>query len=156
MEEFTKHIELQKTAQRTRPPMELVRQLLKQSPRITTQRLNAEESDQKFLYHTISRDGRTLQGKATSRLRNLLLADADSTTRHEEKLHFDPGILLRFRVGKREAQVAICFICNHWALYLDVETVSYTSLKEERAEVHAAVKAMFPKDKIIQGIPEKL
>jgi len=156
VEEFTKHIELQKIAQRTRPPMELVRQLLKQSPRITTHRLNAEESNQKFLYHTISRDGRTLQGKATSRLRNLLLADADSTTRHEEKLHFDPGILLRFRVAKHEAQVAICFICNHWALYLDGKTVSYTSLKEERAEVLAAVKAMFPKDKIIQGIPEKL
>ena len=156
VEEFTQHIALQKTAQRTRPPMALVRQLLKKSPRITTHRLNAEESGKKFLYHTVSRDGRALQGKGSGRLRNLLLADADSTTRHDEKLHFDPGILLRFRKGEHEAQVAICFICNYWALYLNGETVSYTSLKKERAEVLAAVKAMFPKDKIIQGIPEKL
>jgi hypothetical protein len=96
-----------------------------------------------------------LKGKGTRRLRDLLLTDADSTTRHVEKHHFDPGILLRFREGGREVQVAICFLCNHWAMYLDGETVSYTSLKEERREVLAAVKAMFPKDKIIQGIPEK-
>ncbi|MBL67756.1 MAG: arylsulfatase [Verrucomicrobiales bacterium] len=154
--EFSEYIGGQQAAGRTRPPMELVRRLLKTSPRITTHRLNAEESEKKFLFFTVSRDGRTLQGKASNRLRNLVLADADSTTRHEEKLHFDPGILLRFRVGEREAQVAICFICNYWALYLDGKTVSYTSLKEERADVLAAVKAMFPKDKIIQGIPEKL
>jgi hypothetical protein len=52
--------------------------------------------------------------------------------------------------------VAICFICNKWALYLNGETVSYTSLADDRAAVLAEVKMMFPKDKIIQGIPEKL
>ena len=41
-------------------------------------------------------------------------------------------------------------------MVLDAETVSYTSLKQKRREVLAAVKAMFPKDKIIQSIPEKL
>jgi hypothetical protein len=89
-------------------------------------------------------------------LRSLLISDADSTTRHDEKSHFDPGILLRFRLGDHEAQVAICFICNKWALYLNGETVSYTSLADDRAAVLAEVKMMFPKDKIIQGIPEKL
>ena len=135
--------------------MELVRKLIQQAPRITTHRLNAEESDKKFLFYTVSRNGRVLAGKSTRQLRSLVMTDMDSTTRHEEKLHFDPGILLRFRVGEREAQVAICFICNHWALYLDGETVSYTSLTEERAEVLAAVKAMFPRDRVIQGIPRK-
>jgi arylsulfatase A-like enzyme len=155
VEEFDKQIAKQNATGRTRPPMIQFRNLLKKAPQITTHRLNAEKSDKKFLFHTVSRDGRTLKGKDTSSLRNLLMTDADSTTRHDEKLHFDPGILLRFRVGDREAQVAICFLCNHWAMYLDGETVSYTSLKEERHEVLAAVKAMFPKDKIIQGIPEK-
>ena len=64
--------------------------------------------------------------------------------------------LASFGGNEPENLVAICFICNHWALYLDGKTVSYTSLKEERGEVLAAVKAMFPKDEIIQGIPEKL
>ena len=155
VEEFTRHITRQKEAKRTRPPMELVRKLIQQAPRITTHRLNAEESDKKFLFYTVSRNGRVLAGKSTRQLRSLVMTDMDSTTRHEEKLHFDPGILLRFRVGEREAQVAICFICNHWALYLDGETVSYTSLAEERAEVLAAVKAMFPRDRVIQGIPRK-
>ena len=155
VEEFDKQIAKQNATGRTRPPMVQFRNLLKKAPQITTHRLNAEKSDKKFLFHTVSRDGRTLKGKGTRRLRDLLLTDADSTTRHVEKLHFDPGILLRFRVGGREVQVAICFLCNHWAMYLDGETVSYTSLKEERREVLAAVKAMFPKDKIIQGIPEK-
>ena len=155
VEEFDKQIAKQNATGRTRPPMVQFRNLLKRAPQITTHRLNAEKSDKKFLFHTVSRDGRTLKGKDTRSLRNLLTADADSTTRHDEKLHFDPGILLRFRVGGREVQVAICFLCNHWAMYLDGETVSYTSLKEERREVLAAVKAMFPKDKIIQGIPEK-
>ena len=58
--------------------------------------------------------------------------------------------------GKREVQVAICFICNKWAIYLDGKTVSYTSIKEERLAVLAEVKAMFPDDKVIQAIPEKL
>ena len=98
----------------------------------------------------------TLRGKAAIRLRSLLIDDADSTTRHEEKSHFDPGILLRFRLGDHETQVAICFICNKWALYLNGETVSYTSLTDERAAVLAEVKMMFPKDKIIQSIPENL
>ena len=155
VEEFDKQIAKQNATGRTRPPMVQFRNLLKKAPQITTHRLNAEKSDKKFLFHTVSRDGRTLKGKDTRSLRNLLTADADSTTRHDEKLHFDPGSLLRFRVGGREAQVVICFLCNHWAMYLDGETVSYTSMVEERAEVLAAVKAMFPKDKIIQGIPEK-
>ena len=136
--------------------MAQVRNLLKKSAQITTHRLNAEQSDKKFLFHTVSRDGHTLKGKNGIRLRDLLVTDADSSTRHNEKLHFDPGILLRFNIGEREVQVAICFICNHWALYLNGETASYTSLKEERSEVLAAVKTMFPKDKIIQGIPDKL
>ena len=40
--------------------------------------------------------------------------------------------------------------------YLNGETVSYTSIEEERRAVLAEVKAIFPNDKIIQGIPEKL
>ena len=156
VEEFEKQIVRQNTAGRTRPPMAQVRNLLKKSAQITTHRLNAEQSDKKFLFHTVSRDGHTLKGKNGIRLRDLLVTDADSSTRHNEKLHFDPGILLRFNIGEREVQVAICFICNHWALYLNGETASYTSLKEERSEVLAAVKTMFPKDKIIQGIPDKL
>jgi len=34
--------------------------------------------------------------------------------------------------------------------------VSYTSIEKERRAVLAEVKAIFPNDKIIQGIPEKL
>ena len=110
----------------------------------------------KFLFFTVSRDGRVFAGKSATGLRRLLLSDVDSTTRHEEKFHFDPGILLRFSLGKREAQVAICFICNKWAIYLDGKTVSYTSIKEERSAVLSEVKKMFPNDKVIQAIPEKL
>lgn len=156
VESFEKQIAKQKASGRTRPPMKLFRKLLSESPQITTHRLNAEPSDKRFLYYTISRNGHTLRGKAAIRLRSLLIDDADSTTRHEEKSHFDPGILLRFRLGDHEAQVAICFICNKWALYLNGETVSYTSLTDERAAVLAEVKMMFPKDKIIQSIPENL
>ena len=104
----------------------------------------------------MSRDGQVLAGKSANGMRRLLLSDVDSTPRYEEKLHFDPGILLRFSVGKREVQVAICFICNKWAIYLDGKTVSYTSIKEERLAVLSEVKAMFPNDKVIQAIPEKL
>jgi arylsulfatase A len=156
VESFEKQIAKQKASGRTRPPMKLFNKLLSDSPQITTHRLNAEPNDKRFLYYTVSRDGRTLRGKAASRLRSLLIANADSTTRHAEKSHFDPGILLRFRLGDHEAQVAICFICNKWALYLNGETVSYTSLADEREAVLAEVKMIFPKDKIIQGIPEKL
>jgi len=156
VESFEKQIAKQKASGRTRPPMKLFRKLLSESPQITTHRLNAEPSDKRFLYYTVSRNGHKLRGKAAIRLRSLLIDDADSTTRHEEKSHFDPGILLRFRLGDHEAQVAICFICNKWALYLNGETVSYTSLTDERAAVLAEVKMMFPKDKIIQSIPENL
>ena len=156
VESFEKQIAKQKASGRTRPPMKLFSKLLSESPQITTHRLNAEPNDKRFLYYTVSRDGRTLRGKTAGRLRSLLISDADSTTRHAEKSHFDPGILLRFRLGDHEAQVAICFICNKWALYLNGETVSYTSLADGRAAVLAEVKMMFPKDKIIQGIPEKL
>ncbi len=156
VESFEKQIAKQKASGRTRPPMKLFNKLLSDSPQITTHRLNAEPNDKRFLYYTVSRDGRTLRGKTAGRLRSLLISDADSTTRHAEKSHFDPGILLRFRLGDHEAQVAICFICNKWALYLNGETVSYTSLADGRAAVLAEVKMMFPKDKIIQGIPEKL
>jgi len=156
VEELEKQVARQNASGRTRPPMVKVRNLLKKSAQITTHRLNAEQSDEKFLFHTVSRDGQTIKGKSGNRLRDLLVADADSTTRHNEKLHFDPGILLRFNIGEHEAQVAICFICDHWALYLNDKAVSYTSLKEERTEVLAAVKMMFPKDKIIQGIPDEL
>jgi hypothetical protein len=156
VESFEKQIVKQKTSGRTRPPMKLFSKLLSESAQITTHRLNAEPNDKRFLYYTVSRDGRTLRGKAASRLRSLLIANADSTTRHDEKSHFDPGVLLRFRLGDHEAQVAICFICNKWALYLNGETVSYTSLTYDRAAVLAEVKMMFPTDKIIQGIPEKL
>jgi hypothetical protein len=156
VESFEKQIAKQKVSGRTRPPMKLFNKLLSESPQITTHRLNAEPNDKRFLYYTVSRDGRTLRGKTAGRLRSLLISDADSTTRHDEKSHFDPGILLRFRLGDHEAQVAICFICNKWALYLNGETVSYTSLADDRAAVLAEVKMMFPKDKIIQGIPEKL
>ena len=156
VESFEKQIAKQKASGRTRPPMKLFNKLLSESAQITTHRLNAEPNDKRFLYYTVSRDGRTLRGKAASRLRSLLISDVDSTTRHDEKSHFDPGILLRFRLGDHEAQVAICFICNKWALYLNGETVSYTSLDDERVAVLAEVKAMFPQDKIIQGIPEKL
>jgi arylsulfatase A len=156
VESFEKQIAKQKASGRTRPPMKLFNKLLSESLQITTHRLNAEPNDKRFLYYTVSRDGRTLRGKTAGRLRSLLISDADSTTRHAEKSHFDPGILLRFRLGDHEAQVAICFICNKWALYLNGETVSYTSLADDRAAVLAEVKMMFPKDKIIQGIPEKL
>ena len=156
VESFEKQIAKQKASGRTRPPMKLFNKLLSESAQITTHRLNAEPNDKRFLYYTVSRDGRTLRGKAAGRLRSLLMGDADSTTRHDEKSHFDPGILLRFRLGDHEAQVAICFICNKWALYLNGETVSYTSLADDRAAVLAEVKMMFPNDKIIQGIPEKL
>jgi arylsulfatase A len=153
---FEKQIAKQKASGRTRPPMKLFNKLLSESAQITTHRLNAEPNDKRFLYYTVSRDGSTLRGKAASRLRSLLISDVDSTTRHDEKSHFDPGILLRFRLGDHEAQVAICFICNKWALYLNGETVSYTSLDDERVAVLAEVKAMFPQDRIIQGISEKL
>ena len=156
VESFEKQIAKQKASGRTRPPMKLFNKLLSESPQITTHRLNAKPNDKRFLYYTVSRDGRTLRGKAASRLRSLLIANADSTTRRDEKSHFDPGVLLRFRLGDHEAQVAICFICNKWALYLNGETVSYTSLADDRAAVLGEVKMMFPKDKIIQGIPEKL
>ncbi|MBC8325321.1 MAG: arylsulfatase [Verrucomicrobia subdivision 3 bacterium] len=156
VESFEKQIIKQKTSGRTRPPMKLFGKLISESAQITTHRLNAEPNDKRFLYYTVSRDGRTLRGKATSRLRSLLMATADSTTRHDEKSHFDPGVLLRFRHGDHTAQVAICFICNKWALYLNGETVSYTSLADDRAAVLAEVKMMFPNDQIIQGIPEKL
>ena len=156
VESFEKQIAKQKASGRTRPPMKLFNKLLSDSPQIITHRLNAEPNDKRFLYYTVSRDGRILRGKAAGRLRSLLISDADSTTRHDEKSHFDPGILLRFRLGDHEAQVAICFICNKWALYLNGDTVSYTSLADDRAAVLAEVKMIFPKDKIIQGIPEKL
>ena len=156
VEEFTDYIARQNETGRTRPEMGVVRNLLKKSPRITTHRLNAEDSKRKFLFFTVSRDGQVLVGKSANGMRRLLLSDIDSTTRYEEKLHFDPGILLRFSSGKREVQVAICFICNKWAIYLDGKTVSYTSIKEERLAVLAEVKAMFPNDKVIQAIPEKL
>ncbi|MDE2679787.1 MAG: arylsulfatase [Verrucomicrobiota bacterium] len=156
VESFENQIAKQKASGRTRPPMKLFNKLLSESPQITTHRLNAEPNDKRFLYYIVSRDGRTLRGKPAGRLRSLLISDADSTTRHAEKSHFDPGILLRFHLGDHEAQVAICFICNKWALYLNGETVSYTSLADDRAAVLAEVKMMFPKDKIIQGIPEKL
>tara|TARA_Y100000589_G_scaffold20159_1_gene16665 strand:- start:1314 stop:3143 length:1830 start_codon:yes stop_codon:yes gene_type:complete len=156
VEEFTDYIARQNEAGRTRPEMDIIRNLLKKSPLITTHRLNAEDSKRKFLFFTVSRDGQVLAGKSANGMRRLLLSDIDSTTRYEEKLHFDPGILLRFSSGKREVQVAICFICNKWAIYLDGKTVSYTSIKEERLAVLAEVKAMFPNDKVIQAIPEKL
>ena len=156
VEEFTDYIARQNETGRTRPEMGVVRNLLKKSPRITTHRLNAEDSKKKFLFFTVSRDGQVLAGKSAGGMRRLLLSDVDSTTRYEEKLHFDPGILLRFSAGKREVQVAICFICNKWAIYLDGKTVSYTSIKEERLAVLSEVKAMFPNDKVIQAIPDKL
>ncbi|MDP7275049.1 MAG: hypothetical protein QF363_06185, partial [Planctomycetaceae bacterium] len=62
----------------------------------------------------------------------------------------------RFHQGDHEAQVAVCFCCNKWAMYLNGETISYTSFMQERTEVLAAAKKMFPKDNFIQGIPEKL
>jgi arylsulfatase A len=156
VEEFADYVARQNETGRTRPEMGVVRNLLEKSPRITTHRLNAEDSKKKFLFFTVSRDGQVLAGKSAGGMRRLLLSDVDSTTRYEEKLHFDPGILLRFSVGKREVQVAICFICNKWAIYLDGKTVSYTSIKEERLAVLSEVKAMFPNDKVIQAIPEKL
>ena len=156
VEEFADYVVRQNETGRTRPEMGVVRNLLEKSPRITTHRLNAEDSKKKFLFFTVSRDGQVLAGKSAGGMRRLLLSDVDSTTRYEEKLHFDPGILLRFSVGKREVQVAICFICNKWAIYLDGKTVSYTSIKEERLAVLSEVKAMFPNDKVIQAIPEKL
>ena len=156
VEEFTDYIIRQNQTGRTRPEMDVVRNLLKKSPRITTHRLNAEDSKKKFLFFTVSRDGQVLAGKLADGIRRLVLPDIDSITRYEEKIHFDPGILLRFSAGKREVQVAICFICNKWAIYLDGKTVSYTSIKEERLAVLAEVKAMFPYDKVIQAIPEKL
>ena len=156
VEEFADYVARQNETGRTRPEMGVVRNLLEKSPRITTHRLNAEDSKKKFLFFTVSRDGQVLAGKSAGGMRRLLLSDVDSTTRYEEKLHFDPGILLRFSVGEREVQVAICFICNKWAIYLDGKTVSYTSIKEERLAVLSEVKAMFPNDKVIQAIPEKL
>ncbi|MDP6036742.1 MAG: arylsulfatase [Verrucomicrobiota bacterium] len=157
VEEFEKQIAKQKTAGRTRPPMALFRRLLREAPLATTQRLNPEgPSEKRFLYYDIGATGRTPKDKGVKRLRNLLLAGIDSTTHHDEKLHFAPDVLLRFHQGDHEAQVAVCFCCNKWAMYLDGETTSYTSFMQERAEVLAAAKMMFPKDNFIQGIPEKL
>ena len=155
--EFEKQIAKQKAAGRTRPPMALFRKLLRESPLTTTQRLNPEgPSEKRFLYYDIGATGRTLKGKDAKRLRNLLLAGIDSTTHHDEKLHFAPDVLLRFPQGDHEAQVTVCFCCNKWAMYLDGETTSYTSFMQERTEVLAVVKKMFPKDNFIQSLPEKI
>ena len=121
---------------------------------IRTWRLDPDGQNGTFADYTIDAPGKIIAGKVSASLRRLVLANADAATRHDEKFHFDPGILLRFQSGKDEVQVAICFICNKWALYLNGETVSYTSIEEERRAVLAEVKAIFPNDKIIQGIPK--
>jgi hypothetical protein len=156
VEDFEKQLAKQKVAGRTRPRMQAFANAISSAKEIRTWRLDPDGKNGTFVDYAIGSRGRTLKGQTSARLRQLLLADADVNTRHDEKFHFDPGILLRFGHGASEVQVAICFICNKWALYLNKQTVSYTSIKEERSAVLAGVKAMFPKDKVIQGIPEKL
>ena len=136
--------------------MQAFANIISSAKEIRTWRLGPDGKDGSFGDYNIGASGVTLRGKSSSELRRLLVADSNVTTRHDEKFHFDPGILLRFGHGADEVQVAICFICNKWAFYLNNQTVSYTSIKEERSAVLAEVKAMFPKDKIIQGIPNKL
>ena len=156
VEDFEKQLANQKIAGRTRPRMQAFANAISSAKEIRTWRLDPDGKNGSFGDYNIGASGVTLKGKPSSELRRLLMADANATTRHDEKFHFDPGILLRFGHGADEVQVAICFICNKWAFYLNNQTVSYTSIKEERSAVLAEVKAMFPKDKIIQGIPDKL
>ena len=157
MEEFEKQLAKQKVAGRTRPAIELFGKLLRESAQITTQRLDSNNpSGNRFHYYEISMSGRTLKGRAAGRLRKLLLNDIQPATHNEEKMHFDPDVLLRFRMGQHEAQVAVCFCCNKWAMYLDGQTTSYTSFIKQRTEVLAVVKTAFPGDDFIQAIPDKL
>ena len=156
VKEFETMIASQKESGRSRPRMQAFAQTIQKSKSIRTWRLDPDGENGTFGDYAIGAPGKPLAGKASAALRRLLLADADASTRHDEKFHFNPGILLRFQSGKEEVQVAICFICNKWALYLNDETVSYTSIEEERIALLAEVKAIFPNDKIIQGIPEKL
>ncbi len=154
--EFLGMLQDQKKSGRTRPRMVAFLKTITAAKEIRTARLQFDGKNGRFGERKIGRAGRTLAGKAARRLRNLLINDADTSTRHEEKFHFDPGILLRFKNGDDEVQVAICFICNKWAMYLNGKTVSYTSIEQERREVLSAVKGMFPDDKVIQSIPEKI
>ena len=156
VKEFETMIASQKESGRSRPRMQAFAHTIQKSKSIRTWRLDPDGENGTFGDYAIGAPGKPLAGKASAALRRLLLADADASTRHDEKFHFNPGILLRFQSGKDEVQVAICFICNKWALYLNGETVSYTSIEEERLALLAEVKAIFPNDKIIQGIPEKL
>lgn len=156
IEEFETMLASLDKARRSRPRMEAFAAAVNQAKAIRAWRLDPDGQNGTFGDYTIGAVGKTLAGKTSDRLRRLVLADADANTRHDEKFHFDPGILLRFKNGEDEVQVAVCFICNKWALYLNGETVSYTSIQEERRAVLAEVKAIFPDDPIIQSIPEKL
>ena len=157
VEEFEKQLTKQKVAGRTRPAIELFGKLLREAAQITTQRLDSNNpTGNRFHYYEISKSGRTLKGRGAGRLRKLLLNDIQPATHNEEKMHFDPDVLLRFRMGQHEAQVAVCFCCNKWAMYLDGQTTSYTSFIKQRTEVLAVVKTAFPSDDFIQAIPDKL
>lgn len=65
---------------------------------------------------------------------------------------FNPGVAIQMEVGKHTLSLLFCFGCKEMRMYVNNEITGSEDFDNANKELVAMVKALFPKDKAIQGL----